>query len=142
MTQNGSPQIARAYETLRDPETRAVYDDQRDSYKSEHNSNMRDAGLASNDSRDRHRLLTLFYSQRRSDYKNPGIGATTLEEMMGLPTQVLEFHIWFFREKGWINREESGQLSITAAGVDKIEATVEKQEERAEIMKITAASVG
>lgn len=133
-------EIVEAYETLRDPEKRAEFDARREGQLDEQNSIMREAGHASSDTRDRHRLLTLFYAQRRRDYKNPGIGASTLEELMGLSTEVLEFHLWFFREKGWINREDSGTLSISAAGVDKIEATVEKQEERAAIMRITAAS--
>ena len=67
---------------------------------------------------------------------SPGVGIATLEDMMKLSMEVLEFHLWYFREKGWINREESGTLSISAAGVDKIEATVEKQEEAA-MMRIT-----
>ena len=133
-------EIVEAYETLRDPEKRAAFDELRTGQLSEQKAIMREAGHASSDTHDRHRLLTLFYAQRRRDYKNPGIGASTLEELMGLPTEVLEFHLWFFREKGWINREDSGVLSISAAGVDKIEATVEKQEERAAMMRITAAS--
>ena len=132
-------QIVEAYETLRDPEKRAAYDAQREAHQSEENKAVRDAGHASSDTRDRHRLLTLFYAQRRKDFKNPGIGISTLEMQMGLPMEVLEFHLWFFRQKGWIDREESGTLSITAAGVDKIEATVERQEERAEMMRITMA---
>jgi pilus assembly protein TadC len=51
-----------------------------------------------------------------------------LEKIMGLPADILEFHLWYFREKGWIDREESGLLSITAAGVDQIESTVQSFE--------------
>jgi len=134
-------EIVEAYETLRDPEKRSLYDAAFKSQKSEAVAAVRDAGHATTDTADRHRLLTIFYSQRRKNFKNPGIGATTLEDMMGIPTEVLEFHIWFFRQKGWIDREESGTLSITAAGVDKIEATVQKQEETAAIMRITSASM-
>lgn len=132
-------QIVEAYETLRDPEKRAEYDEQLEAHRNEENKILRDAGQATSDTRDRHRLLTLFYAQRRSNFKNPGIGVSTLEEQMGLPMEVLEFHLWFFRQKGWIEREESGTLSISAAGVDKIEATIERQEERAEMMKLTLA---
>jgi len=118
-------EIVEAYETLRDPEKRAAYDAKFESHK--------------NEAADRHRILTLLYAQRRRNMTSPGIGISSLEEMAGIPMDVLEFHMWFFREKGWICREESGTLSISAAGVDKIEATVEKQEEAAAMMRITAA---
>ena len=49
---------------------------------------------------------------------------------MGIPVEVLDFHVWFFREKGWIQREEGGAISITADGVEKLEASSELQMER------------
>lgn len=132
-------ELVTAYETLKDPEKRAEYDDQLKSIKNEQHALVRDAGRAASDTADRHRILTLLYAQRRQNMDSPGIGISSLETMVGLPMDVLEFHMWFFREKGWICREESGTLSISAAGVDKIEATVEKQEEAAALMRITAA---
>ena len=42
---------------------------------------------------------------------------------MGIPQEVLDFHLWYFREKGWIKREEDGGFAITAEGVDKVEAS-------------------
>ena len=119
--------IVEAYETLRDPEKRAAYDAKFESEKSEQSAIVREAGHASTDTADRHRILTLLYAQRRRNMTEPGIGISTLEHMVDVPMEVLEFHMWYFREKGWIEREESGTLSISAAGVDKIEATVEKQ---------------
>ena len=131
--------IVEAYETLRDPEKRAEYDAKFQSQHAEEKAIVREAGHASNDTADRHRLLTLLYAQRRRDMTNPGIGISTLEHVMNLPMEVLEFHVWYFREKGMLNREESGTLSITAAGVDKIEATIEKQE-AASMMRIAQAN--
>ena len=46
----------------------------------------------------------------------------TIEKEMDLSSEMLNFHLWFFREKGWIKREEDGGLSITADGVERIEA--------------------
>ena len=131
-------QIVEAYETLRDPEKRKAYDEMCETQKSQPSAPVRDAGHASTDTADRHHILTLLYAQRRENMKSPGIGISTLEHTTGIPMSVLEFHMWFFREKGWIEREESGTLSISAAGVDKIESTVEKQE-AASMMRITAA---
>ena len=131
-------QIVEAYEVLRDPERRAKFDSSLDSQNNAETAMVREAGFASSDAVDRHRLLTLLYSQRRKSMTNPGIGVSTLEHVMNIPMEVLEFHVWYFREKGMIDREESGTLAITAAGVDKIEATIEKQE-AASMMRIAQA---
>jgi hypothetical protein len=32
----------------------------------------------------------------------------------------LEFHIWYLREKGWIQRVENGGFAITVSGVDAV----------------------
>ena len=114
-------EIVEAYETLRDPERRSAYDEVFQSEKTERSA-----------------ILTLFYAQRRRDMKKPGIGISTLEHMVDIDPEVVGFHIWYFKERGWITREESGVLSITADGVDKIESTVEKQES-ASLIRIAEA---
>ena len=43
-----------------------------------------------------------------------------LEKTLGCPQQVMEFHIWYLKEKGWIQRTENGEYAITAGGVDKV----------------------
>jgi len=32
---------------------------------------------------------------------------------------MLEFHLWYLRDKGWIMRMEDGSMAITADGVDQ-----------------------
>ena len=81
-----------------------------------------------NDAENRYQLLLLFYEKRRADMKAPGIGAGGLTEEVPYPNNVLEFHLWYFRERGWIERLEGGQLAITAEGVDKIEALTKEYE--------------
>ena len=34
---------------------------------------------------------------------------------------MVEFHLWYLREKGLVYRLDTGQLAITALGVDRIE---------------------
>ncbi|MEM7454422.1 MAG: DnaJ domain-containing protein [Planctomycetota bacterium] len=121
-------QLVEAYETLCDPERRASYDTEYNRQQARKADLMEEAGYADKDTEDRHKLLSLFYAQRRKDMRNPGIGIATLEHMMRLPTDVLDFHLWYFRENGWIQREEAGPLSITAAGVDKIEKNIKEFE--------------
>jgi curved DNA-binding protein CbpA len=64
-------------------------------------------------------LLILLYLQRRRNIKEPGIGNAELERLSGCPSEHLEFHIWYLKEKGWIGRGEDGLLSITIDGVDR-----------------------
>ncbi len=114
-------QIVDAYETLRDPARRAAYDIELAGQQEKTSTLLEEASTADSDALDRHRLLTLFYAKRRRDSKTPGLGIATLEQAFDFPTEVLDFHLWYFREKKLIQREESGLLSITAEGVDKIE---------------------
>jgi len=123
-------QIAEAYHVLSDPTKRASFDVECDKQRASEVEIVKGAGSISDDTADRHKLLSLFYAQRRRSIKNPGMGMNTVEQMMGIPVEVLDFHVWFFREKGWIQREEGGAISITADGVEKLEASAELQEER------------
>ncbi len=65
-------------------------------------------------------VLSLLYIARRQNCKKPGLGIIQLEELLGCPAEYLEFHVWYLKEKGWIERIENGQLAITAAGVEKV----------------------
>lgn len=111
--------LAHSFNTLKDPVKRAAYD-----VTYQRNQQQKSVTQAESNSSDyeiRHRLLTIFYTQRRKNMKQPGLGITTVEEMMKIPPALIEFHIWYFKEKGWIQREVSGPYSITCAGVDEIE---------------------
>ncbi len=121
--------LVEAYETLRDPVARAAYDAEYDSEKKRNAQLVEDAGCLDGDASQRHKMLSLLYARRRQDMNTPGIGDNTLEQLVGCPREVMSFHMWYFKEKGWIQREESGLISITAAGVEKIEATVQQKAE-------------
>jgi hypothetical protein len=113
--------LVEAYHTLKDPTTRAAYDIEYQQQKRQIEDLASDAATADNDTAERYKLLSLFYAKRRRDKKNPGVAPTSIEKLMGCPPEVVDFHLWYFREKGWIMREESGLLSITAFGVDRID---------------------
>lgn len=123
-----------AYETLTDPELRAAYNVVYNSQKEPELERpepelelLEDANCIEDDSAQRHRLLSFFYAKRRKTMEDPGIGGETLGELSGIPSNVLKFHMWYFKENDWIKREENGQFAITASGVDKIESRVEIQ---------------
>ena len=115
-------QMVEGFEILRDPKSRARYDAIYDREQEKKAELVQGANAAGMDLQERYKLLSLLYAKRRRDYKQPGIGAGSLESMVPFPPNVLHFHLWYFREKGWIQREESGQFSITALGVDQVDA--------------------
>ena len=114
--------LVEAYETLRCPQKRAAYDIAYEQHKETRIKIAEGANAAGNDCVERYKLLSILYAQRRRDFKKPGIGLGSLEELVDFPPEVMQFHIWYFRQKDWVTREESGQFSITAAGVDQIES--------------------
>jgi len=116
-------QMIEAFETLREPATRAAYDILWESEQNVRNEMIESANAAKSDCEERANILSMFYGQRRRDMKQPGVSEGRIEDATQCPPEVLSFHLWYFREKGWINREPSGLMSITAEGVDKIEAT-------------------
>ena len=135
-------QIAEAYDVLSDPAKRATFDLEFNKQNVAEVEIVEGTATIGDDTADRHRLLSLFYAQRRRSIKHPGLGMNTVEQMMGIPVEVLDFHVWFFREKGWIQREEGGAISITADGVEKLEASAELREERNRLRITDAANQG
>lgn len=114
--------LVKAFETLRDPISRAAYDIRLEKEQHENNQLHHQSQQAGSDTLIRHKLLCLFYARRRQSQRTPALGAITVEKMMNLPEEVMNFHLWYFKEKGWIRREEYGGFSITADGVDHVEA--------------------
>lgn len=90
-----------------------------------------DAESFAKDAQDRHELLLRFYHKRRATMKDPGMGTGSLEQDVPYPKNVLEFHLWYFRERGWVERLEGGQVAITSKGVDKIQEYIYRDKETA-----------
>ncbi|MGB7346588.1 MAG: DnaJ domain-containing protein [Pirellulaceae bacterium] len=115
-------QLIDAFDTLQDPQKRAAYDTTYVKAKGQQAALAEGANAAGDDTVERYKLLSLLYAKRRQDIKKPGIGLATMENMVSYPPEVVGFHLWYFIEKKWIAREQSGQYSITAAGVDHIDS--------------------
>lgn len=116
--------IVEAHRTLTDPEARAGYDVK---YHEFWNHKW---GLASQatshsvfgeDNVARESLLSLLYVQRRRNMGNPGMGDLELSKLLRSPPELIEFHLWYLKAKGWVERLDTGLLAITAAGVDQVE---------------------
>lgn len=111
---------------LTDPESRARYDAryellrQREWQLLDRESAEDDVEM---DRRIRLGILSLLYSARRRDVRDPGLGTFELERMLSCPEIHMQFHVWYLKENGWIERLDNGQYAITVAGVDKLVET-------------------
>jgi curved DNA-binding protein CbpA len=117
-------QIVEAHRTLSDPEIRAGYDVEYQNYWNCKWSLASEAGNGStfdNDLVTRERLLSLLYVQRRRTMSSPGIGEYEIARLLSSPPELVEFHLWYLMDKGWVVRLQNGLLAITAAGVDQVE---------------------
>jgi curved DNA-binding protein CbpA len=65
-------------------------------------------------------VLSLLYVARRRDPNHGGLGIVQIERLLGCPAEHLEFHLWYLRQKGWIERLDSGLFAITVAGIDRV----------------------
>ncbi len=113
-----------AYRVLSDPEKRAAYDVE---YQEIQIRKWKfHAALSADNSREngkkvRQDILLAVYAIRKQKPKEPGIGIWHLEKLLGYPEEVMEFQIWYLKEKGWIKKGETGKYEITVDGVDALE---------------------
>jgi hypothetical protein len=118
------PRLVEAHDTLTNPEARAGYDVKYQEYwnrKWKLASEASDGSAFGNDRETRERMLSLFYVQRRRSMNAPGLGEYEVARLLRTPLELVEFHIWYLRAKGWIERLETGMLAISALGVDEVE---------------------
>ena len=115
-------QVAHAYRTLKDAKSRAAYDTCHKTNLDYHWSLVEEAGdndSFHSDSLIQERLLSVLYTKRKRDPLEPGLGPVQLGSLIGCPHEMLEFHLWYLRDKGWIERTETGAMAITGDGVDR-----------------------
>ena len=113
--------LMRAYEVLSHPSSRAGYDARYYANRSNHWKVFdRNTNGTEQDRRIFDSVLSMLYIARRQNPRHPGLGILEVERMLGCPPDFLEFHIWYLKEKQWIERTENGQLAITVAGVEKV----------------------
>lgn len=115
--------LQQAFEVLSDPARRAQFDVRYEEERGEQWKifDQKSAGDGrEHDRRVFHGILSLLYIARRRDPKHGGLGEVNLERMLGIPLQHLEFPLWYLKERGWIERLDSGKVAITVDGVDKM----------------------
>jgi curved DNA-binding protein CbpA len=115
--------VQQAYEILSDPARRAQFDVRHDEERNEQVKIFDRSSAAEGPEHDRrvfHGILSVLYVARRRDPQRGGLGEMSLERMLGIPLQHLEFPLWYLKERGWIERLDNGKLAITVAGIDKM----------------------
>jgi curved DNA-binding protein CbpA len=122
-------EIMEAHETLKNPAKRAQHDVQRanrSEFRSKLGEEANDKKGIKRDIEIQNKLLSILYIKRRRNVRDPGIGDYELEVMLGCPAEIIEFHLWYLKEKGWMKRTENGTLEITVAGVDHVNAEFQR----------------
>ena len=115
--------IVRAHKILSDPDTRASFDV---SYEDNRGTTLKIFEETKNpesydgDKRIMEGILSVLYTSRRRDADKGGVGIVQLERLLACPSKHLEFHIWYLKEKGWVERMENGMFAITASGCDRV----------------------
>ncbi|MDB4307766.1 DnaJ domain-containing protein [Gammaproteobacteria bacterium] len=115
-------QIAQAYGTLKDHESRAAYDSRHQTNLDYQWSLVEEAGDNDNFEQDsiiQERVLSVLYTKRKREPREPGLGSIHLARLIGCPHEMLDFHVWYLKDKGWLMRMEDGGVAITADGVDQ-----------------------
>jgi curved DNA-binding protein len=115
--------LVEAYQVLSNSEKRAAYDDDNKAVETHQDSILFNAPQSRDTEAERRinqLILFIFYLARKRDAMKPGIGIVELEKLAGIPEKELNFHIWYLKEKGWIQRIETGEFAISASGVDEV----------------------
>ena len=116
-------EIVDAYKVLSEPDKRIAYDVRYDQNRAHVLKIFDEASAADSFESDRRILdgvLSLLFVSRRREPVKGGLGEIQLERLLGCPSAHLQFHLWYLREKGWIQRLDNGLLAITVAGVDRV----------------------
>ncbi len=116
--------ILEAYRTLSNSELRAGYDVKYQTYWNSKWIVVSEAATRNtfdDDWETRETLLSLLYVQRRRNMNNPGLGEYEVARLLNKPLELIEFHVWYLKAKGWVERLDTGQLAVSALGVDQVE---------------------
>ena len=118
--------IHEAYLVLSDPEKRAQFDIFHDTFQKERWQFVAAGPPADNDfALEQHLrfvVLEILYSRRRTEPDRPSLSNLDLSRLTGRPREHLEFTIWYLIQREYIQRNDQSSLTITATGVDYVEA--------------------
>ncbi|CCA91740.1 J domain-containing protein [Novosphingobium sp. PP1Y] len=120
-------QIVEAYNVLKRPDKRAEYDLV---YHARVNTGTSaahprldigiDEKVALSDAEMQRNILLLLYKRRRNSATDCGVYGFHVQTSFELSDDLLDFHVWYLKSKGFINMNEQGMLVITVEGIDHV----------------------
>ncbi|MEJ2615679.1 MAG: DnaJ domain-containing protein [Ignavibacteriaceae bacterium] len=116
--------ITTAYNVLSDSDKRAAFDGKNEGVRNQKLKTLSKVSSSEgieDDQQIRHEILSILYMDRRKNPSDSGVGSWSLEKLLGWPEKILEFHLWYLKEKIWIQRVDNGGYAITANGVEIVE---------------------
>jgi curved DNA-binding protein len=115
--------LKKAYDVLANPATRAEYDAARGTDSPQPYSATVDFMDALDGEVNRRlAVLAVLYYRRRTTPNFPEVSLAEIEERMGFPRDYLDFTMWYLTKKGYISRADNAQFTLSADGVDYVEA--------------------
>lgn len=120
-------EVVQAYKILRYPQSRQEYDIfYKENTTAEHvespvfDDMSVDEKNALTDAEAHEKILLTLYKKRREDAHNPGVLAFYIKESLHCSDEIFEFHAWYLKAKGFIERTEQNELAITVDGIDHV----------------------
>ena len=130
--------LVEAYHTLIDPATRASYDElctvRRFEALGVFGLKEFAVGIDGENNR-RLGVLCLLYQRRRADADKPSHSLLELERLMSFPREHLLFTLWYLKQKGLVEQNETSDYVISAEGVDCVEARLPNHEILRKLLK-------
>ena len=114
-----------AYSVLSAPDKRAQYDVHHQALRQERwrfAAQMKAGDDVELEQQMRCTILEILYARRRAEPSNPSFSPFELQQLTGQPREHLEFTFWYLGQKKFVTRDDQSRLTITADGVDYVEA--------------------
>ena len=114
-----------AYSVLSDPQKRAQYDVHHQALRQERwrfAAQVKSSDDFELEQQMRCTILEILYARRRAEPSNPSFSPFDLQQLTGQPREHLEFTFWYLTQKKFVTRDDQSRLTITADGVDYVEA--------------------
>ncbi|MBL0925633.1 MAG: J domain-containing protein [Sphingomonadaceae bacterium] len=119
--------VIQAYKILRNPEYRKDYDAIHELHIQAAHPDSPDLDTVSveertalTDAETHEKILLTLYKKRRENAHSPGVLAFYIKENLGCSDEIFEFHAWYLKAKGFIERTEQNELAITVEGIDHV----------------------